>query len=268
MVRGAPAVRGAGGGDPGFGAVASLDADRVLSALLAERGAHVIEAATIRIEEPASYGALDAAIANLDHYDWVVFTSTNAAGAFFERLEAAGKDARALSGIRVATVGSTTESSVRRFGIRPELVPPSFTGEDLAAALGSGAGRVLLPRAEGAPRALVDALEEAGWKVDEVTAYRNVPAAATSPGIAEVLAGSFDVMTVTSGSTVRNLAALASADDLGLGPDGERRVACIGPTTADAARALGFRVDVVAEPHTIEGLVAAVESLRPNFSPK
>jgi uroporphyrinogen-III synthase len=32
-------------------------------------------------------------------------------------------------------------------------------------------------------------------------------------------------------------------------------VACIGPTTADAAHDLGVRVDIVAEEHTIEGLV-------------
>jgi uroporphyrinogen III methyltransferase/synthase len=239
-----------------------------LSALLAERGAHVIEAATIQIEEPASYDALDRALANLHDHDWVVFTSTNAVGAFFGRLEAADKDTRALAGTRVAAVGSTTESSVRRYGIRPDLVPQSFTGEDLAAALGAGTGSVLLPRAEDAPRSFLDALEGAGWKVDEVIAYRNVPAAASAPGVAEVLAGSFDVMTFTSASTARNLAALASAEDLGLDPEGERRVACIGPTTADAARDLGFRVDVVADPHTIEGLVAAVESLRPNFPSK
>lgn len=35
-------------------------------------------------------------------------------------------------------------------------------------------------------------------------------------------------------------------------------VACIGPVTADTARHLGLRVDVVAEVHTIDGLVDAL----------
>ncbi|MDO8612460.1 MAG: uroporphyrinogen-III synthase, partial [Dehalococcoidia bacterium] len=35
-------------------------------------------------------------------------------------------------------------------------------------------------------------------------------------------------------------------------------VACIGPITADTARELGLRVDVVAAEHTVPGLVAAL----------
>jgi len=35
-------------------------------------------------------------------------------------------------------------------------------------------------------------------------------------------------------------------------------VACIGPITADTARAAGLTVDVVAAEHTIDGLVAAL----------
>jgi uroporphyrinogen-III synthase len=38
------------------------------------------------------------------------------------------------------------------------------------------------------------------------------------------------------------------------------RVACIGPATASAAEKAGIRVDVMAEEHTIPGLVAAIEA--------
>jgi uroporphyrinogen-III synthase len=41
-------------------------------------------------------------------------------------------------------------------------------------------------------------------------------------------------------------------------------VACIGPITADTARAAGLTVDVVAAEHTIDGLVTAlVEAFGP-----
>jgi uroporphyrinogen-III synthase len=54
---------------------------------------------------------------------------------------------------------------------------------------------------------------------------------------------------------VRNLAALLDGDVECLR---ETMVACIGPITADTARELGLRVDVVASEHTVPGLVRAV----------
>jgi uroporphyrinogen III methyltransferase/synthase len=236
-----------------------------LTTALRERGAHVVEAATIRIEDPSSFEDLDTAIAHVSDYQWIAFTSANAVDHFFARLEESKKDARALGGIRIAAVGSATATALREHAIAPDFIPENFTGRALAADLGEGSGRLLLPRVSGGPSGLVDALEEAGWKVDEVAAYRNVPADPDDPVVADVLAGKFDVMTFTSASTVRNLAALGSPEALGLGPEGPRRVACIGPATAEEARSLGFSIDAVAEPHTIGGLIAAVEGLRRFF---
>ncbi len=59
-------------------------------------------------------------------YQWVVFTSTNAVRAVWEKFEAFGLDARAFSGVKIACVGQATADKVRSFGITPELVP---TGE-------------------------------------------------------------------------------------------------------------------------------------------
>jgi len=40
-------------------------------------------------------------------------------------------------------------------------------------------------------------------------------------------------------------------------------IACIGPITADTARELGLRVDVMAREYTVEGLVAALKEKKP-----
>jgi uroporphyrinogen-III synthase len=62
-----------------------------------------------------------------------------------------------------------------------------------------------------------------------------------------------DAVTFTSASTVRGfVGALGTLK-------GNPRVVCIGPVTAREAREHGLRVHAVASPHTIEGLVAAVE---------
>ena len=147
--------------------------------------------------------------------------------------------------------------------------------------------RVLLPRAESARPELVEGLSALGAKVDEVTLYRAaVPASAPAEALSLLRDGGIDIVTFTSSSTVRNLAALLGDDfpvilsgdrgrtrkmvssrrNLGSGEGGvatdERGprplIACIGPITADTARELGLRVDVEAAEHTVEGLVAAL----------
>jgi uroporphyrinogen-III synthase len=64
-----------------------------------------------------------------------------------------------------------------------------------------------------------------------------------------------DYVTFTSSSTVRNLVASLGGTD---GLPAEARVVSIGPVTTATARELGVRVDVEAERHDLDGLVAAV----------
>ena len=123
--------------------------------------------------------------------------------------------------------------------------------------------RVLLLRADIAPGALPAALAAAGAEVEDVAAYRTVPDLAGREAALRLLAaGQIDVVTLTSGSTVRNLVAAL---------DGQRALlerpllACIGPVTAEAARDLGLRVDLVAPIHTIDGLI---EALVQRFAPE
>jgi uroporphyrinogen-III synthase len=189
-------------------------------------------------------------------YEWVAFTSTNAVEKVWSRVG----DADAFARVRVAAVGRSTAARLRQGGVEPDLVPARFTGEALAEALGRGSGRVLLPRVEGAPRALVAELEARGWSPHEVAAYRNVP---TEPGpeVEEVSAGRFDAVTFTSASAVRGFVrALGAPSSVGLGRDQapDRLVACIGPQTAAAAVEAGMRVDVLATEHTAAGLVDAL----------
>lgn len=237
------------------------------SASLAERledlGADVVEMPVIEIAGPDSWAELDQSIRLLAEgfFKWVVFTSGNSVEKLFERIDHARLDARAFGRSKVAAVGGTTAALLAHHGIRADLVPPKFTAAAVAEALGRGTGRVLLPRVQGAPSDVVDALSAAGWSVREVAAYRNLPAGRDTPGASAVARGLFDVVTFTSASTVRNFVAVAGRPErLGLeaGGSGNRAVACIGPVTASAAAEAGLRVDVVAEEHSVPGLVAAL----------
>jgi uroporphyrinogen III methyltransferase/synthase len=227
---------------------------------LSSLGADVLRAPAIAIVEPESWTEADRAIAALieGNYDWIVFASVNAVTRFLGRMGNAG--AKSLGGAKVGAVGRATARAVGDRGVAVDLVPATHTIEGLAAAMGPGTGRVLWPRVQHGPRDAVTALERFGWEVHEVAVYRNVPASKVSPGMTRVLAGEFDVITFASASAVRNVARVVPPDVLGLTPsdDPRRIVACIGPSTAAAARNLGYRVDVVAPEHSVEGLADAL----------
>jgi uroporphyrinogen III methyltransferase / synthase len=218
---------------------------------LHELGAATVELPVIEIAEPADGGAaLRDAAGRVGDYDWVAFTSANAVVRFFAALASVGGDTRALGGRRVAAIGPGTAEALARAGVRADLVPERFVAESLLDAFPAGPGRVLLPRAAVARDALPAGLAERGYGVDVVEAYRTVVGRPAPEALAAV--GRADAVTFTSSSTVTNY--LAVAGDLPVPPV----VACIGPITADTARAAGLPVAVVATEHTIDGLVDAL----------
>jgi uroporphyrinogen-III synthase len=257
-------IQSTAGGLDGMRVVVTRSADQAdhLVRGLTELGARVLALPTIQIVDPDSWDGLDRALEDLSNggYEWVLFASANAV----RKVVARAGGVEPLLGTRIAAIGSSTGAELTANGLPPELVPDRFEGAALGRKLGSGNGRILLPRVAAGPRSLVDAVSRLGWEVDEVDVYRNVPARPDPDVVRRLLRGDFDVVTFTSPSTVRNFTRIAPPSRLGLDPrsDEKRKVACIGPSTADAARALGVRVDVVASEHTADGLVQAVRSLK------
>ncbi len=226
---------------------------RRLAQRLRALGAVPIEFPTVRIEA-ADPGPLDEALRSLDGFDWVVFTSANGVEALFARLGAAGKDARALDGRKVAAIGPVTAQALQQRGVEPALVPGEYVAEAILGALGEVRGlRFLLPRADIAREALAAGLKERGALVTEVAAYRTVGAVGPG-GVPPDLSGA-DAVTFTSSSTVRHFLASGAAV-------GRAKVVCIGPVTAATARELGLTVDAMAEEYTEDGLIRALDGVR------
>jgi uroporphyrinogen III methyltransferase/synthase len=240
-----------------------------LVARLSAAGAATVEVPAIEVVEPADGGAgLDAAVGRLaaGAYEWLVLTSPNGARRLLAALRAAGRDARALGGVKLAAIGPGTADALVAANLVPDLVPPRFVAESLldsfpapapapapgpgVAGSAAGAGRVLLLRAAVARDVLPDGLAAAGWDVDVVEAYRTRPVPLDPARAADLAAA--DIVTFTSSSTVANF--LAAAGEGAVPPV----VAAIGPVTAATATERGLEVDVEAEVHTIEGLVDAL----------
>jgi uroporphyrinogen III methyltransferase/synthase len=224
-------------------------------------GAECLECPTIQIAPPDDAGPLDRAIAGLQRFDWIVFTSVNGVSRFFGRLFGAGRDVRALGHVRTAAIGPATAERMKSFGLTSDLMPADYRAEAIVAAFRGCdlRGRsVLLPRAQEARLVLPTELAAMGAVVTEVAAYKTEPAAGERSALIERLtARTLDLITFTSSSTVKNFKALlpeARFAELTAGVG----AACIGPITADTARQLGFDVRIEARTYTIPGLCEAI----------
>jgi uroporphyrinogen III methyltransferase/synthase len=220
-----------------------------LSERLRAYGAVPEEVPTISVEPPRTPQQMDRAVRGLvtGRYQWVAFTSVNAVRAVREKFEEYGLDARAFAGVKVAAVGEHTAAALVAFGIKPDLVPP----EDKQSSEGllevfppydaelDPIDRVFAPRADIATDTLIAGLQDTGWEVDDITAYRTVRAAPPPEPVREAIkGGGFDAVLFTSSSTVRNLVGIAGK------PHKVTVIACIGPATAKTAEEFSLRVDV------------------------
>jgi uroporphyrinogen III methyltransferase/synthase len=239
-----------------------------LAATLRDLGAEVVELPAIRIEPRIESEEVRRAVAAIGEYSLVCLTSPNGVRLLFEALAGGSRppssgpdrsggadlDARALAGATVAAIGPGTRRALAKRGIAADVVPERFVAEALVEALADvevAGKRVLVARAAEARDILPEALRERGAEVDVVALYETVR---EQPDAAAIEAAqSADYVTFTSSSTVANLTAA-----LGGRFPAAARVVSIGPVTSDSARAAGLGVDVEAEQHDVDGLLAAL----------
>lgn len=242
---------------PLFGRTVVVTRARAQASGLARRlralGAEVIETPTIRTR------SLEATVPPLDRFDVVALTSPNGVRELVAALLRDDRDVRELHDATIAAVGPGTARVLREHGLRADVVPDTFTGEALAAALtatprdgdGGRPRRVLLARAQTAGAALPDALRAAGDEVVDLALYATVAEPLADDARARI--ASADYVTFTSASTATFLAAAGGM------PSGDRpRLVSIGPVTTEALHALGTAPAVEAAQATIDGLVAAL----------
>ena len=228
---------------------------------LSDLGAACLECPTIKVVPPEDWSPLDAAIDNLGTYDWLVFTSVNGVSFFFERLYEKDEDVRALKDVNTAAIGPSTAKRLRDFGLKSDIIPETYQAESIVEAFKQApmnGKRVLLPRAKEARPVLPVELRKMGAIVDEIAAYRTEQARENVDVLIKRLEkGSIDLLTFTSSSTVRNFKALLPPERFESLIEGVA-VATIGPITAETARELGFKVDIMAQDYTIDGLCEAI----------
>jgi uroporphyrinogen III methyltransferase/synthase len=223
---------------------------------LQELGADVLIAPLIQISKFTDEETVRAAAAGVRDYDWLIFTSANGVELFVQALQRENVTAEMLGPVRVACVGPATAAAAARHGIRTDVMPAEFTGEAVAETLAQRMDlqglRILLARAHGGGESLPQRLEAQGAAVSDIRLYRSDLDPEGATRLREHIAADLlDVLTFTSGSTVRYFAQV-------VGTPGRALIAVIGPATAEVATRLGFHVSIEAEPHTTQGLVSGI----------
>lgn len=228
-----------------------------LTGPLEELGARVDEFPVIKFSPPPDTGPMDDAISCLGSFDWIIFTSANGVEWFVLRLEQLGMDLRAMGGAKLAAIGPKTARALRDLRLRVDYVPSEYVAEAVVDQFPTNVSgrKVLIPRALEARAELPEGLRAMGAEVVVAPVYQTVMDDSRSDELRERLTdASVDVITFTSASTVRFF--FEQIGDTVIPP--RAMIACIGPVTADAARAKGLSPAVVAEEYTIEGLVRAL----------
>ncbi len=235
-----------------------------LAEALRAEGAIPVLLPAIDLKRRVDSAAADTALTALREgsYHWCVLTSANAVDTFMALLLENHTDARAFAGVRLCAIGAATAEALTAYGLRADLVPNEATSSAAASAIVRETGasmsdvRVLLPRAEGADPSLPARLRAANARVDELTIYFAAsPIEVPTEALKLLRSGTIEVVTLTSSSTARNLVELLDGN---LEPLANTVIACIGPRTADTVRELGLIPSVIADEHTVPGLVAAL----------
>ena len=273
-----------------------------LAAALAQRGLSTLELPLVQTAEGPDAGALPGFISEAaaaeeagagantaKAYEWIIVTSPESASVFVGGWKAAGSPKK---GIRVAAVGTGTSRALSAAGFSPrvEFTPSVANAVTLAAELPfvrNGCRRVLYPASAKAGSDLQEGLSARGFEVDRLNTYTTLPVprddlpavsvaaarraavvALASPSAVkawlEVIAGSGDPSSSSEISTSSSSAS-SSSDAV----CGGVAAACIGSTTADAARKAGFeRVFAPEEPGLagfVEAVVEALEEMKKEF---
>lgn len=231
----------------------------------------------IQTQRTRALDPLDEAIQALAKYRWLVFTSVNGVNFFARRcqeLYPAASFASLVAHAQIAAVGPKTKLRLEEYGLPVTLMPSDAKQEELAEELCQWVKpneRVLIPTSQLARPLLRETLQQHSILVDVVEVYETLAVEHSSSDKEKLLqklqASEIDVLTFTSPSTVVHF--LRMMEEM-QAPWQELLstavVACIGPITAQKAEECGMKVEVQAQPYTVEALMANLEEYFRNKS--
>ncbi len=226
--------------------------------ILTDLGARTIVVPVIEIC-PLETAEFHRSLRDVNNYSWIIFTSSNGAAIFLEKLKEWMSPGELRP--RICAIGPGTCRQVEQMGFPVDMVPRTYQAEGILEEFsressgGAGGMSVLIPRALQAREILPEALKKMGINVDVVPVYKTLFPSARLPELRALLESSSpDMITFTSSSTVTNFIKLAgNTFDFN-----SCKYASIGPVTSETALKAGLRITVNARESTLESLAEAM----------
>jgi len=222
--------------------------------------AKVIQFPVIKISAADDYDHILAVVSELDKFDWIIFTSTNAVKFFFQLVD---KKQSVFQEIKIACVGKKTAGALKTFNLSPELIPEQYTALDLLKAMQKydlNAKSVLIPVSNLAGPELEQELQKRGALVKQVVVYKNV--AFKNPQrdsmYQKISDNLIDCITFFSPSALNSFIDQMSDNVVSIINANKISVAVIGRTTAFAAQKKNLQLVIQPEKSDIQSFIQAL----------
>jgi uroporphyrinogen III methyltransferase / synthase len=233
---------------------------------LKRRGARLLTWPPLKAAETENHDAIDEAIESLFGYDWLIFRNRLAASFFLDRFNHLGHEASELDTLRVCAADEETAGNLEASKIHVDVIPDAPTSPAIVDAIEAYVGgreatrglNLLVPAAGGELK-LLRQLEDAGARVDLITAYRSSATNETSRMTALLRGGGIDWIAFRNAAELREFAEVFDTNDLDALLSG-MSVGCVGQATIELAIRFGLRSRVSVESENAIDLLQAMVS--------
>ncbi len=225
-----------------------------LISLLENYGAIPVLYSTIKTV-PLYSDKISAVLRQLESYDWIILSSTNAVKYFINYLENLNLE---ITNQKLFPVGIKTAEMLKNKGLTSEPPPSKYSANGLIDTfnnLNCMGKKILIPRAKKGNEFLPKVLEKLGAQVEILAIYETVIPSADEVG---TLPENVDVITFTSPSAFYNFEELTRSRFQELMKNSI--TVAIGTVTAMAMKKRGIEPDVTGKVFTIEGMIESLIS--------
>jgi Uroporphyrinogen-III synthase len=219
-----------------------LSNDDTMKKALIAKGATVLDFPMITILTNEANAEIRSVLANINTFQWLLFTSKNGVDSFFKIL----KEMNPVGLPKIAVIGKTTANEVQKNGFNPEFISTGNTSEDFIEELKNELDtndKALIILGELADTKFEQELSTIA-KASRLNVYKTIGSEIYSLEIVNRIAkGAYDMLVFTSPSGFRNFVKVMAENNC----NGNFKIACIGKTTEKEVLDQGYTPLIVSK---------------------